>query len=544
MACVHDGQGDPGRTQRRVGRATWPTDERPGPTWSCPRAACPAAAAFTAATTTTCRSRRPKWPGSTCATGRIVGRGPLAQRRHSRQPDLLPRQRSSRRGPTTVDAYYQLDALKQRIAKTLAAKPDDPQALAALGEVKLDEGALAEAVELFRRSYALGPDETTRVQLIESLLEGLRVDFAAYRATSGRIGRLVEQPRAAARVFCGSRPTACRRPAKCCPRFETYHETGRREAPLGTRRDRRASERACATAGFAQQLAQLRAVGRSGRGQRNRRRRERSAASGAGRRLGRLRCDVRRASSDAARRRRRADGLVDTLDGRRPAGTRLAARTTDPGEPTPRPRRAAARLAAGAACRRADGLAAVYYRQLAAALQRSCAGGQTRPPTGRRASLPTTRPAKPGWPTIPGRRARAVREEKDVDARPRNSAARSARTSNCRSTRGPLFPDINVAHRPAKRRYWSPTDGLGGRGFAWRSPSTAARSAGRLAYNAPSINYVSVNGGLLVLSLGNQLMAIDTLRGGDSSANRVLWIEDLNDQIGGLPPSSRSRRAR
>jgi hypothetical protein len=61
-----------------------------------------------------------------------------------------------------------------------------------------------------------------------------------------------------------------------------------------------------------------------------------------------------------------------------------------------------------------------------------------------------------------------------------------------------------------------------------RIPST------RLPYNSPSINYAGAYGGLMVVSLGSQLVAVDTLRGGDIHANRMLWSEDLNDQIGGL----------
>jgi outer membrane protein assembly factor BamB len=56
----------------------------------------------------------------------------------------------------------------------------------------------------------------------------------------------------------------------------------------------------------------------------------------------------------------------------------------------------------------------------------------------------------------------------------------------------------------------------------------------RSAYSIPSISYASMHGGLVVLSMGTQLMAIDTLRSGDSLANRVLWTEDLSDQIGGM----------
>ena len=100
-----------------------------------------------------------------------------------------------------------------QIANALKANPDDPQALASLGEVKLDQGALAEAVELFRRSYGLRPDEATRGQLVESLLEALSADFAANRGSLDELDKLIDQPRAPARRSGGSRPLGCRPPA-------------------------------------------------------------------------------------------------------------------------------------------------------------------------------------------------------------------------------------------------------------------------------------------------------------------------------------------
>ena len=56
----------------------------------------------------------------------------------------------------------------------------------------------------------------------------------------------------------------------------------------------------------------------------------------------------------------------------------------------------------------------------------------------------------------------------------------------------------------------------------------------RNPYNVAPLNYLSVNGGLAVVSLGHQLMAVDTLRSVDSPSGRVLWTQDLNEQIAGI----------
>jgi len=52
----------------------------------------------------------------------------------------------------------------------------------------------------------------------------------------------------------------------------------------------------------------------------------------------------------------------------------------------------------------------------------------------------------------------------------------------------------------------------------------------------PALSYASVNGGLLILSLGSQVIAIDTLHGAsDGAPGRVLWTQELHEQIGGYP---------
>ncbi len=82
-------------------------------------------------------------------------------------------------------------------------------------------------------------------------------------------------------------------------------------------------------------------------------------------------------------------------------------------------------------------------------------------------------------------------------------------------------------------------DGLGVQRFRIPLTEQGARKnvANASVYNNQAPTYVGVNGGLLLVTRGNQLMAVDTLRKGgvdNSSANRVLWTHDLNEQIGGF----------
>ncbi len=133
-------------------------------------------------------------------------------------------------GVDYLDSYYQLDALKTQVAKTLKDAPDDPKALASLAEVKLDEGSLGEAVELFRRSYSLKNDDTTREQLVESLLEGLRVDFAGYRATLGELDGLIEQ-REHRLTYLRLLALGLQSAGEVLPAFETYLKLVDTDAP-------------------------------------------------------------------------------------------------------------------------------------------------------------------------------------------------------------------------------------------------------------------------------------------------------------------------
>jgi outer membrane protein assembly factor BamB len=91
-----------------------------------------------------------------------------------------------------VEEYYQLDAVRQDLERRLAANADDADALSLRGETLLDAGKRSEAVAAFRRAYELQPNPHTRELLRESLLEGLRDEFAAYRDRGPEIESLLD----------------------------------------------------------------------------------------------------------------------------------------------------------------------------------------------------------------------------------------------------------------------------------------------------------------------------------------------------------------
>jgi outer membrane protein assembly factor BamB len=98
-------------------------------------------------------------------------------------------------GPDFVEAFRQLDALETEIADALDRDPADAQALALRGEIQLQRGNVSEAYADLKRALELKSDDAAvRSLLVGSLLEGLRVDFDAYRGLDADIERLLTAP--------------------------------------------------------------------------------------------------------------------------------------------------------------------------------------------------------------------------------------------------------------------------------------------------------------------------------------------------------------
>jgi outer membrane protein assembly factor BamB len=97
-------------------------------------------------------------------------------------------------GTEAVESFYQLDALRDEVARRLAANANDAEALSLRGELLSDEGKRDEAIISFRRSYELAHDPRTRELLRDALLEGLRKEFTAHRDRAAEIERLLENP--------------------------------------------------------------------------------------------------------------------------------------------------------------------------------------------------------------------------------------------------------------------------------------------------------------------------------------------------------------
>ncbi|NOZ40037.1 MAG: PQQ-binding-like beta-propeller repeat protein [Planctomycetes bacterium] len=81
-----------------------------------------------------------------------------------------------------LDCFEQVDVLREESERRLVTSPTDFEALRTLGEIAYNEGQLSRAVELLSKAYESEPDDIrTREVLGEALVAALDEEFAEYR---------------------------------------------------------------------------------------------------------------------------------------------------------------------------------------------------------------------------------------------------------------------------------------------------------------------------------------------------------------------------
>ncbi|MCE9604177.1 MAG: PQQ-like beta-propeller repeat protein [Planctomycetia bacterium] len=85
-------------------------------------------------------------------------------------------------GTGGLECFFQLEDLRKEVKDKLAATPEDPAALTSSGELLLDEGKVAEAIDVLRSAYRKKEDPRTRDLFLDALLEGLASGLAANTA--------------------------------------------------------------------------------------------------------------------------------------------------------------------------------------------------------------------------------------------------------------------------------------------------------------------------------------------------------------------------
>lgn len=104
-------------------------------------------------------------------------------------------------GVEGVDAYYQLETASAEVERRLAANQNDAEALSLRGEILLDKGERAAAIASFVSANELEGNPRTRELLRDTILEGLRSDFPAYRKEAWRYERLADDASQRAAFF-------------------------------------------------------------------------------------------------------------------------------------------------------------------------------------------------------------------------------------------------------------------------------------------------------------------------------------------------------
>jgi len=149
-------------------------------------------------------------------------------------------------GAQELECFFQIEDLRRQVAADLAEHPDDPAALARQGELLLDEGRHAEAIDHLRRSYALNADPHTRGLLVDALTEALASDFKQHREAVEELGSLATEPQEQSR-YLRVVGQGLQREGEYWPAFETYlkllelataTELERIDAAHSVRRDR------------------------------------------------------------------------------------------------------------------------------------------------------------------------------------------------------------------------------------------------------------------------------------------------------------------
>jgi len=436
-----------------------------------------------------------------------------------------------------VDAFSQLDALRTQIAETLAAHPDDWKALAGLAEVKLDEQKLAESVELFSRSYNLKPDERTREQLVETLLESLRTDFAANRASLAELENLVKEPKHRVE-FLRLKAAGLQASGEVLPAFETYMKLTDMpggstletiEDRLVVRRDR----------WIRAQLDDLFEKAGDARPQLETVCQERLEKAISADTPEALRSYLAVFGSSQSGQKAR-EALYARLSADDLLERNLLLRNLERSSDAAQAGRATAQLAKMLREAGRTELAGPYYRQLATRFadvecEPGKKGAQLVSELSRNDPLRKYVAASAPWP-----RGRVDIKQESPGPRTPGSPMRIQTTLNLEIVGpvNPLFEDVSIAYDA--QQYLVAQDGLGERRFRiplFEQGGRRAPNVNRNAYNAPALSYAGVNGGLMVLLLGNQVLAVDTMRLGETASNRVLWTEELNDNPGGYPTS-------
>ncbi|OYW13178.1 MAG: hypothetical protein B7Z55_17280 [Planctomycetales bacterium 12-60-4] len=146
-----------------------------------------------------------------------------------------------------IFAYRRLPEIELQVETALEQQPNDPDALALRGELRLHEGDDAAAVADLRKSLSIKPNAQASLVLAELLIAGLRTDLPSDRELITEIEGLIQDDHQRTEFLCLT-AAAFEKRGELLPAFEQYlklatpsdvkHPLTRVSRQLTARRDR------------------------------------------------------------------------------------------------------------------------------------------------------------------------------------------------------------------------------------------------------------------------------------------------------------------
>jgi outer membrane protein assembly factor BamB len=426
-----------------------------------------------------------------------------------------------------VETFFQREPLEQRIANVLKDKPDDGWALAHRGEIELEAGELDAAIADLRRAYQPSGDPWNRELLFEALLAGLTQDFNKHRDALPDLEQLVRDDRergtylrvrAAGLQHAGDVAGALDADLKLAALEPPAEELEDLDAKLSVFRPR------WVQAQFHELLAGAKGEARLQIDAAMQRELDQAIAGHSAKSLRQfVDCFGDHPLADRAR-----ELLIDELSGPETLLEReqllLALEKSSDSA-----RRTTAMVKLASLLRDAgqwDAARAQYRRLETEAGNRPV--WENKNVQQILASLPESSPLRRAetqdrtWP-----RGQVKIEKADANSRAAHTL-NQARVFNTevQGNRGPFFSDILIGHDSARQEIVG-VDGLGREKFQIPLAVDANRALG---YRPNSMtDFAFVQGHILVVCTGYQVLGLDTLKPGGAAGNRVLWSKDLGD---------------
>lgn len=425
-----------------------------------------------------------------------------------------------------LESFYQLEELRDEVARRLKENPRDAAALSLRGEMLLAEGALVPAIESLRASFELEQDPRTQNLLLDALLESLRADFAANRPHMDEIEKLIAQPEQRM-AFLRLVALGLQQTGEIGPAFETYlsivrlqpdeHVLEEAGPALSVRRDRWIQTR----------LAELHEEADSKVRQHMEEQLQRllddALASTGASELQRFLTFFARFPLATVAREELSSRLIAE---HRWLEAELLLRRLEHDNDKMVARRAIARLAQLLHKAERDAEAEAYYRRLGGELADvQLVDGRT----GREIlqDIAGERDAESLWAPVVWPRGQV----NTSDEKGRPGPTYRSLTLDLRGSRNPFFEGVQI-ELDQPRQSLVARDGLGKE--KWHVSLIERGERNAYGFN-PTLSHCRVDGHLLIVSVGFQLIAIDTLGASPDEPAKVLWRHDLTEAMPGTP---------